>query len=131
MLLRDIYQSALRFLAESTAEGDNADYEERAPYILATLCRELQSADSTLRKFLGKAAAHISDSVYLPLDSEFPLLPRFSGIAALYLAAMLILDDNSALSDSLYDKYCDAVSSVYASIESVAESVKDVYFGNQ
>jgi hypothetical protein len=131
MLLRDIYQSALRFLAESTNASDNADYEERAPYILATLCCELQSADSTLRKFLGKATASISDSVYLPLDSEFPLLPRFSGIAALYLAAMLILDDNSSLSDSLYDKYCDAVSSIYASIESVSESVKDVYFGNK
>ena len=131
MLLRDIYLSALRFLAESTAEGDNTDYEDRAPYILANLCCELQGIDGTLRKILGKAAASIPDAVYLPLDSEFPLLPRFSGIAALYLAAMLILDDNSSLSDSLYDKYCDAVSSVCSSVESVCESVKDVYFGNE
>lgn len=130
MLLREIYKSALRLLAESTSEGDNADYEERAPYILATFCNQAQGVDISLRRFLKLSATAAIDAVYLSLDSEFPLLPRLATCAALYLAAMLVIENDSELSDSLYEKYCDTMSSIYDSVGSLSESVTDVYFGN-
>ena len=130
MFLRDIYDSALRILAESAGLSDNADYEERAPYLLAAFCNEAQSTDEALRRSLGLSPISELDSTYIDLSEKFPLLPRFSTCAARYLAAMLILDDNREISDILYDKYCDAISSICASISAVKENIIDKYFGN-
>ena len=38
---REIYENALRLLALSAHEGENEDYEERAPYLLAAFCTEM------------------------------------------------------------------------------------------
>ncbi len=130
MFLRDIYESALKFLAESSGYGDNSDYEERAPYLLAAFCNEASSTDAALRRSLGIQATASFDPVYIDLNAPFPLLPRFTTCAALYLAAMLILDDDRELSDTLYDKYCDSISTICASIASVAEKITDRYFSD-
>ena len=49
MKCKEIYDSALRVLAESTLPADNDDYEERAPYLIAT-----QAADGN-KMFAAKA----------------------------------------------------------------------------
>ena len=49
MTLKEIYKNALALLAESLDVSDNEDYEERAPYILATLCSQLSGLDAVAR----------------------------------------------------------------------------------
>lgn len=124
---RDLYTSALCLLAESLEDGENEDYEERAPYLLAAFCTEIAEVDKKLRLSQGtQAKAH--DPVYLDLDTDFPLSDRFSNAASLYLAAMLILDSDEERSDSLYEKYCDSISSIADSIPASTESIVNRYF---
>jgi hypothetical protein len=128
MTNNDIYTSALAILAEGTSEGDNADYEERAPYLIAAFCTEAKDADSALRKALDEPMGAEFNAVFVPLEDDFPLLDRFSSAAALYLAAMLIIDDFPELSDKIYDKYSDAMSSICSSVPAVCESIQNRYF---
>ena len=128
MKCKEIYDGALRILAESTRPADNDDYEERAPYLLAAFCSELSNTDSSLRRLLGKDERVEFCEVYLPLDNDFPLLSRFASAAALYLAAMLIIDDEQDFSDKLYERYCDRISSICSTVPAVAEKIKNKYF---
>ena len=123
-----IYDAALRLLAESTVAGEAEDYEERAPYLLAAFCTEMSELDNKLRKVRNEAAGILSDTVLLPLDSDFPLSPRFTVAASLYLAAMLILDSDEDRSDTLYGQYSDAVSRIADSIPATLTSIVDKYF---
>ena len=54
MTCKDIYRNALAILAESMVPGDNEDFEERAPFLLANFCTELFDRDSAMRHFLGE-----------------------------------------------------------------------------
>ena len=127
MTVKDIFDSALRILAESTVSGDNDDYEERAPYLIAAFCTEAQDADAMLRRATDEAEQEQFSPVFIPLDSEFPLLGRFACTAALYLAAMLVLDYDSELSDRLYDKYSDSMARLCETIPFVSEAIGDRY----
>ncbi len=128
MLTREIYESALRLLAESTAEGDNDDYEERAPYILAVFCTEVQGIDEQIRLLSGDEGKAVFDGIYVDLDDSFPMFPRFAAMAAAYLAAMLVLDNDSALSEKLYEKYTSALSHISDGICGVSERTRNIYF---
>ncbi|MBQ9783399.1 MAG: hypothetical protein IJW44_02655 [Clostridia bacterium] len=128
MTNREIYENSLRLLAQGVVSGENEDYEERAPYLIASFCTEAEEIDSYLRKALGMAAAQSFGKVWLALEEEFPLLERLAPVACLYLAAMLILDEDSELSDKLYDRYCDAISSIRNGIPAALESIVDRYF---
>ena len=128
MVIRQIYDCALRILAESTVALDNSDYEERAPYLVASFCTQLADVDAAIRKALDKEQTKQFNAVYISLDDEFPLLDRLSASAALYLAAMLVIDDNTTLSDKLYDKYCDAISRIQDSVPALTESISNRYF---
>ncbi len=128
MTVKDIYDSALRLLAESVAAEDNNDYEERAPYLIAVFCSEERSTDAALRRVDGKPQAKLSDCVYVGLGEEFPLLPALAPAASYYLASMLVIDDNEELSDKLYEKYCDSMSKLCGSIPAVSERICDRYF---
>lgn len=128
MTCKDIYRNALAILAESMIEGDNADFEERAPYLLANFCTELFDRDSAIRHFLGEAQGEEFQSVFLPLESDFPLLSRFAPAAAIYLAAMLIADDNQEFHEKLYERYCDTISSVCENISAISEKILNRYF---
>ena len=123
-----IYDAALRLLAESTVAGEAEDYEERAPYLLAAFCTEMSELDNKLRNVRNEATGILSDTVLLPLDSDFPLSPRFTVAASLYLAAMLILDSDEDRSDTLYGQYSDAVSRIADSIPATLTSIVDKYF---
>ena len=104
MLNRDIYDLALRMLAESTVMGEAEDYEERAPYLIAAFCTEMSELDERLRRAAGETTTTYY-AVSLPLDLRFPLSDRLFTAAALYLAAMLILDSDEDRADKLYEQY--------------------------
>jgi hypothetical protein len=122
----DIYLSALALIDESESKGDTADLAERAPFILASFCSTCRSLDKKLRLRDSLEAQGKFSSVKLPLENEFPLCEVLSAPAAAYLASMLVIDENPALSESLYDKYCDAIATIGA--ECSCSAISDVYF---
>lgn len=142
MLCEKIYESALALLGESMALDDNTDYEERAPYIIAAFCSEAQDADKDWRRIFDLEAQSSWDTLCVPLEEEFPLSDRFANAAAFYLAAILVLDSDEQLSDKLYERFCDAISTIDSSLEEptsdsnneeestayILESIKNVYF---
>ena len=127
MINRTIYENALRLLAQSTAEGENPDFEERAPFLLASFCSEAQEVDHYLRMRTGDRPASDFEKVWLPLDEEFPLSERLAPLACLYLASLLILEEDGELSDRLYDRYCDGITAIWNGIPSVVESITQEY----
>lgn len=128
MTCNEIYTAALGMVCESTA-NDNSDYEERAPYLLATFCSSCRALDALYRKANGlNAAPDFSDS-YLALTEEFPLHREFSSPAAAYLAAMLVVDENEEMSDRFCALYSDGLSRIQASLPCKIESIQNRYVG--
>ena len=125
---RDIYENALRILAQSTLVGENEDFEERAPYLIANFCSEAMEINRHLCEAIGKTPVGEIESVWLSLEENFPLLDRLAPIACLYLAAMLILDEDGETSDKLYARYCEKITSLWQEIPAVIEKIKEKYF---
>ena len=69
MTCKEIYDTAISLVAESRDPADTADYEERAPYLLAAFCSELADTDKKLRTLLGETGAEklrgYGDMLYL------------------------------------------------------------------
>ncbi len=124
---RDIYISALHLIGENADAEENFDYEERTPYLLAAFGSEVASTDSAYREYkkLGKTPS--VDSVSISLDADFPFAERFVHAASLYVAAMLIIDENAELSDKLFDKYCDTMATIESEIPLKIEKITDIY----
>ena len=122
----DIYLASLALIDESDAKGDCSDLAERAPYLIASFCSLCRSLDKKLRERDSLETQPRFSSVKLLLDDEFPLCDALSAPASAYLASMLVADENPALSESLYDKYCDAIAMLGA--ECNCEAIKDCYF---
>lgn len=122
----DIYDSALALIGESDA-GGSVDYAERAPYLLAAFCGEAGGFDTAYRRSRGLAAQPAYGAVVIDLGEVFPLANRFAGPASLYLGAMLIIDENEELSDKLYGRYCDMMSTICSAIPGVLEKITDIY----
>ena len=127
MTVQDIYEAALRILAESSDPADNADYAERAPFIIAAFCTQNAALDKATRRMLSEGSQHDFNAAYIELDDEFPLLERFAPAAALYLASMLVMEDFEDLSDRLYDRYCDLVSRFCEAVCVENSPITDVY----
>ena len=125
---RVIYENALRALSQRASDFGNEDFEERAPYIIASFCNEAGEIDSLLRASLGRPAIELYEGVWLSLDEDFPLLDRFASVAVQYLAAMLVIDEDSELSDRLYELYCDGISRIRASLPASLEAISERYF---
>ena len=113
---RDIYKNALSLVGELVTNNTTADYEERAEYILPSFFCVAKNIDKNIRKAEGKEDQPTFSPVYAPLNNEFPFCDSLVSTAALYLASMLVIDEDEDLSDSLYDKYCDNLASVAASV---------------
>ena len=124
MVNRDIYVSALSLLGLSVGQENTSDLEERAPYLIASFCCSAKEIDVTLRKAETLEAQQSFNSVFLELDAEFPLCDRLSSCASLYVAAMLIIDEDPELSDSLYDKYCAAIAPLSSAASDVFSKKK-------
>ena len=128
MTVREIYNGALKLMSESAGNEENEDYEERAPYIMATFCSQLRGTDSAIRRLNGDNEADSFSPVYIELDSEFPLLDVFASSSMLYLAAMLVIDYDADLYDRFFSRYCDAVSKICDTTSGVCEKTTDKYF---
>ena len=128
MTVREIYNGALKLMSESAEDQENEDYEERAPYIMATFCSQLRGTDSAIRRLTGENETKSFSPVYVQLDSEFPLLDAFVAPAMLYLAAMLVIDYDTELYDRFFSRYCDAVSKICDTTVGVCEKTADKYF---
>lgn len=127
MILRNVYETALRLIGEVESSAAEGELAERAPYIGAALCTEAAALDRAYRQAFGMEEAPDFSGLYLDLDSEFPLADRFAPAAAYYMAAMLILDEDSELYEKLFDRWCDALAAISAEIPFVKGSTADVY----
>lgn len=137
---REIYDNALHLLGETESDDSNGDYEERAPYVIASFCSQVSEVDKRLRLIDSLEEAGEFNRLYLALDDAFPLCDKLLGCASLYLAAMLLADYDYERSESLYEKYCDAIATLSASIgisavedsadavSAVCESIAEKYF---
>ena len=128
MLNQEIFEQALRILSQSEEQGGIEDYEERAPYLIAAFCAQSASLDRRLRETSALPPAPPFHAAFLDLEEEFPLLERLIPLCCLYLAAMLVLEENEPLSDKLYDRYSEGMSAVWNEIPAVLESIRDEYF---
>lgn len=124
---KDIYVSALRHIGENADVEGNEDYEERAPYLLAAFVGEAVQTAAEHAEANGLCAPYAFECVYLPLEADFPFDKRFAGAAIMYLAAMLIIDENAELSDKLFDRYCDIMSSIRAELPTSIEKIAQRY----
>ena len=128
MTNQELFEGALHLLALPTDAGENDDYEERAPFLLASFCHEALELDSFLRMASGITSAVKFTGMWLSLDDTFPLLEALAPAACLYLAAMLVLDEDTSLSDRLYEIYTETLSNIRAGISCTLESITDCYF---
>lgn len=127
MTNRKIYEAALALLAENKNMGESDDYEESAPYIIAAFCCDAAESDRKYRRAYGLSAPQKVNDVYLSLDAEFPCCERFNTAAVMYVAAMLIIDDNTELSDNFFDKYSDTMSDICFELPAAVERVSNRY----
>lgn len=111
-----ILKNALRLLKAKGIEDGLGDFAERAPYILSAMFSEAARIDKRYRAANNLENQPRFSPTHSELDEEFPLCDCFSKSAAFYLAALLIIDDDSELSDAFYEKYCDSMSSIASSI---------------
>lgn len=124
---RDIYALSLALLAENGDRTENGDYEERAGYLLAAFCSEALEINRRYCEANREECTDADIPIYLSLDEDFPLKERFSAAAGSYLAAMLILDEDPDLSDTLFSRYCDMISAICAEIPMRSYSIADRY----
>ncbi|MCQ2354388.1 MAG: hypothetical protein MJ102_04690 [Clostridia bacterium] len=144
MKVRDVYETALAFLAEKGGSCVEYDFEERAPFIIAAAAAEAETLDREYRRSYGAENQENSENdndggmnsgstlmfarpVRLSLDSEFPLCDRFASVAAYFTAAMLIAGQNADLYDFFFDKWCDALATIAAGLPGKSGSTRDVY----
>ena len=113
---REIYENALRLLGETGSDDLCSDYEERAPYIIASFCAQVIDVDKRIRMIENMDEVADFNRLCLDLDADFPLCDKLLGCASLYLAAILLSDNDYELADSFYDKYCDAIATLSASV---------------
>ena len=133
MTCQKIYEEAMNILGENADSEENEDFEERASYLLASFCVEMSELNRALLPASEEdteASEEKLDLSYLPLDAEFPLVNRLSAPACLYLASMLVIDENSVLSDRLYDRYCDSIATICSSIPASVDRITDRYGWN-
>ncbi len=118
---KDIYNNALVHIGESANGEFTSDYEERAPYLIASFCSLAKSVDKLIRSTESLGNQPGFSPVFIALDSDFPLSDPLCPAAAYYVAAMLVIDEDPKLSDTLYDKYCDSMAALAAEYEPVIE----------
>jgi len=128
MLCQDIYDTALRFIAEPGASpASDADYRTRAPYLLSAVCHEMGALDRETRRSQGLGVAAMPGGFSLPLTTAFPLCDRLGPAASYYLASALVFDENPELSDRLFSRYSGSVAGIYREIPATVGSTRDVY----
>ncbi len=123
----DIYKAALHILADTNEESDRRDYEERYPYILALFYGENEELDTRYRSSNGLPIEICDYAISEIPHMEFQLSDVFFSAAVYYLAAMLIIDENTEFSDKLFEKYAGRMTDICASLPLNNGHTKDVY----
>ena len=135
--VNDVYNKALVFIGDLNDPLGNTDYSVRAPYLAASFCSNAKSLDKALRKINNLPDARSFSAVSISLLEQFPLCDELIHPAALYIASLLVVDDDPDLCETLYDQYCDAIATLAASIDgssaishggAVCESISEKYF---
>lgn len=135
--VNDVYTKALGFLGELDDPQGAFDYEARAPYLIASFCCNAKSLDKTLREANCLEEEPSFSPIYISISEDFPLCDELIHPATLYVASMLVIDENSELSEKLYDQYCDSMATLAASLNvngspsvnpAVCESISEKYF---
>jgi hypothetical protein len=129
MIYRELFDAAVRMVAESGTDCDVTDYEERAEYLLATVTHQCAPLDRAYRKAMGMETTSATVGVCVPLEDRFPLSDTFAPAVTYYLAAMLVLDENDEMSDTLFDSFSDALSQIRDGLPSVIEGIVNRYEG--
>ena len=128
MVCKDIFDGALHVLGEGCInDAREREYEERAPYLIAAFCSEAASLDKHYRCAHGLEEQKEFPCVSIALSDDFPLADKFFTPAVNYLASMLISDENGDLSDKLFARCCDALSSLYTELPATISSIKNRY----
>lgn len=119
----DVLTQAYKRITGQLTSEQLIDYSARGPYLLATFCTEAKELDTAYRKSKGLPDAPDFDEVELDPISRFPLSDRFVTAASAYIAAMLTIDENEALSDKLFDIYCDNMARIQSEIPAQIERI--------
>ncbi len=128
MTAQEILEAAIALACEDPTDKDaNADYAERAPYLLASFLTQCAPLDRRYRRAhtLGDGSAF--DGASFALDNVFPLSSAFAPAAIYYLAAMLVLDENEAMSDRFFALYSDTLASIQSTLPATVEPILDKY----
>lgn len=124
---RSLLDGALRLICESGTPGSVSDYEDRAKYLCATFCSQMAGLNNRYLRANGAEPAGIHVPAAVTLTDAFPLDPALIPAAEYYLAAMLPIEENEALSDKFFDLYSDAVATLQASLPMKNEKIADTY----
>ncbi len=124
---KEIFAAALNVLAETNDSSDRSDYEERYPYILALFCGEAEELDRKYRLAHGMSADPFSVALSEIGEKELPLSEVFTSAAVYHLAAMLVFDENTELSDRLFEKFASRMADIYSALPAECGKIKNMY----
>lgn len=128
MTYQDIFDAAVKLVCEETADSStNADYLERAPYLLAAFLNECDETDARYRKANGLEARLPFDKAQVTMSDAFLLCGCFTAPAVYYVSAMLVIDENEEMSDRFFARYSDLLSSILQTLPTTVETMKDRY----
>lgn len=127
MTNREIFISAVHLASELLQNGQNEDYELRAPYLIPLFCARYESLDSRYRQALGLEKRTIAISSYADPEADFPLSSAFASPAAASLASLLVIGENPAMSDRLEARAREVIEEIRASIPCQSHSITSVY----
>lgn len=127
MTYRDLYLSAVGMTGEEIGGDTIADYEEAAPYLLATFCRDAAEIDALYRLAHGMSPTTPPSVARIDPEDEFPLSDALTPAATYYLAAMLVADENEKLSDRFFTLYTDSISALITSLPAKITPIEDRY----
>lgn len=124
---KNIYDYAAQLLACKNANGsdnaDCADYVSRAPALISILLAENLSVNRLLRADSGLRAMPIS-SLAEEVDCHELLAVA---VIPFGLAALLVADEDSTLSQSLYQRYLLNIKAVKETASSIRHEIEDCY----
>lgn len=123
----EIYEGALRLIAESVDPEENEDYRDRASFLIAAFASEAEPLDNALRRLAGDTSRQAFNPVCVSLEDTFPCLDRLAPAACSYVAAMLILDYDPQRADFLYNVYRESIAAIHQSFPMITESIVDKY----
>lgn len=124
---KNIYDYAAQLLACKNPNGsdnaDCADYVSRAPSLISILLAENLGIDRILRAdcdIRTKPISSLADEVDCHELLALSVLP-------FGLAALLVADEDSTLSKSLYEQYLRAIKTAKEAASSIRHEIEDCY----